>query len=175
MVAGDRGTNSRILTHLHGGFVSGADDGNPHATRDEFDPGQGHGPPSHAAVSTDGVSVVASPEDHGQVPDGVRYGDPANIVDTVTLTDGEWMITASGAVTLNGDATALNCGLVSGDGTLLAKQNSAMGSETGRVGFAVTGGVIVEGELDIHLVCYGGGTSGNPGQPFEHYLVAIGG
>jgi spore coat protein A, manganese oxidase len=37
VVAGERGTNSRILTHLHGGFVSGADDGNPHATQDEFD------------------------------------------------------------------------------------------------------------------------------------------
>ena len=39
-VAGGRGTDTRILTHLHGGFVSGADDGNPHATLDEFQTGE---------------------------------------------------------------------------------------------------------------------------------------
>jgi spore coat protein A, manganese oxidase len=35
-VAGDRGTAPRILTHLHGGFVSGDDDGNPYATENEY-------------------------------------------------------------------------------------------------------------------------------------------
>lgn len=139
-------------------------------------PGRGHGPPSHAAVSDgDGLSVVTSPSDHGTVDNGVRYGDEANIVDSITLTDGEWMVAGSGAVSLDGDAVALNCGLVAADGTLLAKQNSAVGGEDGRVGFAVAGGVIVEGELDVHLVCYGGGTSGNDDQPFESNLVAIGG
>jgi spore coat protein A, manganese oxidase len=31
-----RGTGPRILTHLHGGFVTGTNDGNPHATHDEY-------------------------------------------------------------------------------------------------------------------------------------------
>jgi spore coat protein A len=35
-----RGTDTRILTHLHGGFVSGDNDGNPHATQDEFETGE---------------------------------------------------------------------------------------------------------------------------------------
>ena len=35
-IAGSRGTDSRILTHLHGGFVSGTNDGNPYATQDEY-------------------------------------------------------------------------------------------------------------------------------------------
>src|SRR5215207_1035197 len=39
-VAGARGSDTRILTHLHGGFVSGANDGNPHATLDEFQTGE---------------------------------------------------------------------------------------------------------------------------------------
>jgi spore coat protein A, manganese oxidase len=32
-VAGERSTTPRILTHMHGGFVSGTSDGNPYATR----------------------------------------------------------------------------------------------------------------------------------------------
>jgi spore coat protein A, manganese oxidase len=39
-VAGARGTNPRILTHLHGAHVSGGDDGNPHATHDEAESGE---------------------------------------------------------------------------------------------------------------------------------------
>jgi spore coat protein A, manganese oxidase len=39
-VAGSRGINSRILTHLHGGFVSGTNDGNPYATQDEYEFGE---------------------------------------------------------------------------------------------------------------------------------------
>jgi spore coat protein A len=35
----ERGTRPRILTHLHGGFVSGDDDGNPYATQDEYETG----------------------------------------------------------------------------------------------------------------------------------------
>ena len=35
-IAGSRGTSPRILTHLHGGFVSGTNDGNPYATTDEY-------------------------------------------------------------------------------------------------------------------------------------------
>ena len=31
-----RGTGPRILTHLHGGFVTGRSDGNPHATHEEY-------------------------------------------------------------------------------------------------------------------------------------------
>ncbi len=32
----ERGTGPRILTHLHGGFVSGDNDGNPYATQNEY-------------------------------------------------------------------------------------------------------------------------------------------
>ena len=39
-VAGARGTAPRILTHLHGGFVTGDNDGNPYATLDEYKNGQ---------------------------------------------------------------------------------------------------------------------------------------
>jgi spore coat protein A len=39
-VAGERGTVPRILTHLHGGFVAGASDGNPYATQDEYARGE---------------------------------------------------------------------------------------------------------------------------------------
>ena len=35
-----RGTGPRILTHLHGGFVTGRSDGNPHATHDEYEFGE---------------------------------------------------------------------------------------------------------------------------------------
>jgi spore coat protein A len=35
-----RGTGPRILTHLHGGFVSGTNDGNPYATQDEYEFGE---------------------------------------------------------------------------------------------------------------------------------------
>jgi spore coat protein A len=39
-IAGSRGTNPRILTHLHGGFISGTNDGNPYATTDEYARGE---------------------------------------------------------------------------------------------------------------------------------------
>ena len=39
-LVGTRGTASRILTHLHGGFVSGENDGNPYATQNEYGMGQ---------------------------------------------------------------------------------------------------------------------------------------
>jgi spore coat protein A, manganese oxidase len=39
-LVGTRGTASRILTHLHGGFVSGENDGNPYATQNEFGAGK---------------------------------------------------------------------------------------------------------------------------------------
>lgn len=39
-VAGAQGTAPRILTHLHGGFVSGDNDGNPYATPNEYGAGQ---------------------------------------------------------------------------------------------------------------------------------------
>ena len=39
-VAGSRGTTPRILTHLHGGFVTGTSDGNPYATQNEYGFGQ---------------------------------------------------------------------------------------------------------------------------------------
>ena len=39
-LVGERGSDPRILTHLHGGFVSGRSDGNPYATRNEFENGE---------------------------------------------------------------------------------------------------------------------------------------
>jgi spore coat protein A len=36
-VAGSRGTTPRILTHMHGGFVTGTSDGNPYATQNEYE------------------------------------------------------------------------------------------------------------------------------------------
>ena len=116
------------------------------------------------------LSVVASP-DHGDASDGYAGAD---VVESLELGEGNWKITATGAVTLTGDATALNCGLRVEDGDsgtgykMLAKQNPAVGGEEGRVGFGVVGAA--EGPATVELVCYGGGNL-----PFEHNMVAIGG
>ena len=36
----ERSTTPRILTHMHGAFVSGTSDGDPYATRNEYEFGQ---------------------------------------------------------------------------------------------------------------------------------------
>ena len=123
-----------------------------------------------AIVAAQPPTVIAS-DDHGDASQS--YAD-AEVVDYLNLTEGDWKITATGAVTLTGEAVALNCGLRVEDADsatgykMLAKQNPAVGGETGRVGFSVVGAV--EGPENVELVCYGGGNL-----PFEHNMVAIGG
>jgi hypothetical protein len=139
-------------------------------------PGKAQGPPDHAGPPSPDVAgvTVLQGENTGHVDASGSYAAAA-VVDTVHLTEGDWKVTATGAVSLTGDAVALNCGLRIGDEetgfTMIGKQNPATGGETGRVGFAVTGGIIIEeGEVAVDLVCYGGGDL-----PFEHNLVAVGG
>jgi hypothetical protein len=141
--------------------------------------GQGHGPPAHSQsphAPADGEIQVRTGdvEDHGDASQS--YAD-AERVDSVTLPVGTWKITATGAVSLTGDPVALNCGLrveddeSATDSKMIAKQNPAVGGETGRVGFSVVGALeVYEDTVEVELVCYGGGNL-----PFEHNLVAIGG
>lgn len=132
--------------------------------------GRGHGPPD-ASQPSDGVTVVAS-DDHGDPSPG--YADDDNIVDTINLGEGDWKITATGAVEVADTAFAPNCGIVLEDAdgkTVLGKQNFADGGFVGRSGFAVTGATQVDGgDVQAHLVCYGAGND-----PFEHNIVAVGG
>jgi hypothetical protein len=137
--------------------------------------GKGQGPPDHAGPPSADAGVTVVQGDGGDHGDASQSYADAETVDTVHLTEGDWKVTATGAVSLTGDAVALNCGLRIGDEetgfTMIGKQNPATGGETGRVGFAVTGGIIIEeGEVAVDLVCYGGGDL-----PFEHNLVAVGG
>jgi spore coat protein A, manganese oxidase len=50
----ERGTRPRILTHLHGAFVDGENDGNPYATQDEYETGS-------VAGATQRVSYPSQP------------------------------------------------------------------------------------------------------------------
>jgi hypothetical protein len=139
--------------------------------------GRGHGPPAHSqsphAAETDEVVVTGVRGHDEQVSPG--YADDDNIVATLTLAEGDWKVTATGAVDVDDDPLAPNCGLRldDNDGSeMIGKSNFAAGDFVGRSGFAVTGQATVEeGEVDVHLVCYG--TGGN--EPFEYNIVAVGG
>ncbi|KAL0250857.1 hypothetical protein GEMRC1_000071 [Eukaryota sp. GEM-RC1] len=125
-----------------------------------------------ACVTWCSCEIVAS-DDHGDASaDGYAIAD---VVDTLTLSEGSWKITATGSANLNGDPTAFNCGLrvVDEDSVtgykMLGKVNPAIGGESGRVGFAVVG-ALLDGDEDteVELVCFGGGNL-----PFEYNLVAV--
>jgi hypothetical protein len=124
--------------------------------------GQGN---SGTAPALKGAEIVTS-GDHGAASPG--YAN-ATAVDTIELGEGAWKITATGAINVNSDPSAPNCGLRDQDGILLAKQNFATGSFVGRSGFSLVGAT--EGPATVDLVCYGTGT----GTVFEHNIVAISG
>ncbi len=127
--------------------------------------GGGNLPFEHNLVAISDNGIILSSGDHGTTATGYATASP---IETLTLGEGSWKITGTGAVSLTGDATALNCGIRTDDNLLLSKQNSAVGSETGRVGFSVVGAITVTEDTDVHLVCYGGGAL-----PFEQNFVAI--
>lgn len=117
----------------------------------------------------DGAGTVVSTGDLGRA--SAQYGDPENTVDSLTLKEGVWKITASGAFNFDDDAAAPNCGLRADD-VMLAKQNGATEAGEGRSGFSVTGALEVDENetAEVHLVCYGSGVD-----VFEHSFTAIGG
>jgi hypothetical protein len=112
-----------------------------------------------------GAEIVSS----GDLGTASSSYQAANVVDTITLGEGAWQITAAGAINVNAGGSAPNCGLREGT-TMLAKQNFATGAFGGRSGFSLVGAT--EGPTSVDLVCYGTGLTDTP---FEYNLVAISG
>ena len=114
-----------------------------------------------------GVMVLSSPDDHGTPSPGYAAAIP---IDSLTLPEGIWKITASGAMNLDFDScpnVGLRVGVAEG-AIMLAKSNIASSADTkiiSRSGFSVVGAV--EGPTTVDLVHYGGGDI------FEYNLVAI--